>query len=59
MDYAVVSSNGLYYGAYQFSLATWQAVGGYGYPHEASVEEQDYRARILLTTFGRAHWPHC
>jgi hypothetical protein len=33
-----------YYGAYQFLLSTWRAVGGQGYPHQASPREQTYRA---------------
>jgi hypothetical protein len=33
-----------YYGAYQFLLSTWRAVGGQGYPHQASPREQNYRA---------------
>ena len=26
----IISSNGLYHGLYQFSVSTWQAVGGSG-----------------------------
>lgn len=57
-DYAINTGNG-YYGAYQFSLATWQGVGGAGYPHLASPEEQDARAWVLLTVYGSQHWPTC
>ena len=58
-DYTVVSANGLYFGAYQFSLETWRGIGGVGYPNEASVEEQDYRARMLYLQGGPGHWPVC
>ncbi|MEA2826992.1 MAG: resuscitation-promoting factor RpfA, partial [Actinomycetota bacterium] len=34
-DYSINTGNG-YYGAYQFSLSTWQSLGYEGYPHEAS-----------------------
>ena len=54
-----VSSNGLYFGKYQFSLGTWQAVGGEGNPAEASEEEQDRRAAILYAQSGPAPWPIC
>ncbi len=57
-DYAINTGNG-YYGAYQFSPATWRAVGGVGMPHLATPEEQDYRAGILLATYGPGQWPYC
>ncbi len=57
-DYAKDTGNG-FYGAYQFSLGTWQTVGGVGYPHEAAPEEQDARAWELLTRYGPQHWPAC
>lgn len=55
---ATNTGNG-YYGLYQFSLSTWQSVGGSGYPHEASAEEQTYRAQILLERSGDEQWPVC
>lgn len=58
-NYTAVSDNGLYYGAYQFSLPTWRAVGGVGLPHHATPQEQDYRAWLLLTEYGAHHWPVC
>lgn len=58
-DYTVVSPNGMYFGGYQFDLGTWRHVGGQGYPHEASFEEQHYRARLLFLERGRTPWPHC
>ena len=42
-----VSSNGLYYGLYQFSIGTWQSVGGSGRPSDASSSEQTARAQTL------------
>lgn len=58
-DYTVVSSNGLYFGAYQFSLGAWAAVGGTGNPAAASPAEQDYRARLLFERAGWTQWPIC
>lgn len=57
-DYGANTGNG-FYGAYQFSLRTWVGVGGEGYPHLASPEEQDARAWTLLTRYGSQHWPTC
>jgi uncharacterized protein YabE (DUF348 family) len=48
-----------YYGLYQFSLSTWQAVGGSGLPSEASAAEQTKRAQILQQRAGWGQWPHC
>jgi uncharacterized protein YabE (DUF348 family) len=54
-----VSASGKYYGLYQFSLSTWQAVGGTGLPSEASADEQTARAKALYTRSGAGQWPHC
>jgi Transglycosylase-like domain/Putative peptidoglycan binding domain len=54
-----VSPNGMYRGKYQFSRATWRAVGGTGDPAKASEAEQDRRALMLLRRQGRSAWPHC
>jgi peptidoglycan hydrolase CwlO-like protein len=54
-----VSSNGLYFGKYQFSLGAWQGVGGQGNPAEAPEEEQDLRAAMLYAQSGPAPWPVC
>jgi hypothetical protein len=48
-----------YYGGLQFSLATWQGVGGPGYPHQASKAEQIHRGRLLQARSGWGQWPHC
>ncbi|WP_284501823.1 resuscitation-promoting factor [Actinotalea sp. C106] len=55
----IVSSNGLYHGLYQFSVATWQAVGGAGLPSEASPAEQTQRAQALQAQSGWGQWPAC
>ncbi len=54
-----VSSTGKYRGLYQFSIATWHAVGGDGDPIDASPAEQTYRAKVLYSRSGRGQWPVC
>lgn len=56
---SIVSSTGKYHGLYQFSVATWRAVGGAGLPSEASAEEQTARAKMLYNRSGAGQWPHC
>jgi hypothetical protein len=58
-NYRAVSPGGLYRGAYQFDLRTWEAVGGSGDPIDASPAEQDMRAQILYDRRGRQPWPLC
>jgi Transglycosylase-like domain len=48
-----------FYGKYQFTLETWQAVGGTGNPAQASEAEQDRRAAILYAQAGASPWPVC
>ncbi|MCW2683234.1 MAG: Transglycosylase domain protein [Blastococcus sp.] len=55
----VVSANGKYHGLYQFSVATWQSVGGSGVPSAASADEQTARAQMLYNKAGAGQWPHC
>ncbi|HEY8788897.1 MAG TPA: ubiquitin-like domain-containing protein [Actinopolymorphaceae bacterium] len=55
----IVSPNGMYYGLYQFSVATWHAVGGSGVPSQASGSEQTNRAQILYKRSGAGQWPVC
>lgn len=55
---AANTGNG-YYGMYQFSLPTWQAVGGTGLPSENSAAEQTLRAQILQARAGWGQWPAC
>lgn len=57
-NYWTNTGNG-FYGAYQFTLSSWRAVSGVGYPHQASKLEQDYRAVKLLGLQGRGAWPNC
>ncbi|GDY28887.1 hypothetical protein GTS_05200 [Gandjariella thermophila] len=56
--YSLNTGNG-YYGAYQFSLRTWRAVGGRGYPHRAVPAEQDRRALDLYRKRGWRPWAGC
>lgn len=54
-----VGGGGLYYGLYQFSLATWRSVGGSGNPADASPAEQTARAQALYARTGASSWPVC
>ncbi|WP_162246129.1 resuscitation-promoting factor [Sanguibacter sp. Leaf3] len=56
---SVVSSNGLYHGLYQFSVGTWQSLGGTGLPSQASPAEQTRLAQALQARSGWGQWPHC
>lgn len=56
-DYSANTGNG-YYGAYQFSPATWRSVGGSGLPSDASPAEQDRRALMLAQRSGWGQWPN-
>ncbi len=58
-NYGAVSPDGLYRGAYQFDLPTWQSVGGSGDPAAASSAEQDARASQLWSQRGSNPWPSC
>jgi hypothetical protein len=57
-NYATNTGNG-FYGAYQFTLESWHAVGGRGLPNDAEPLEQDYRAVRLLHVQGTGAWPVC
>ncbi|WP_309137701.1 resuscitation-promoting factor Rpf [Micrococcus sp. HG099] len=48
-----------FYGGLQFTLSSWQAVGGQGYPHHASKAEQIKRAEMLQDLQGWGAWPKC
>ena len=54
-----VSADGRYRGKYQFSRATWRALGGSGDPAKASEAEQDRRAADLYRREGAKPWPSC
>ncbi|WP_052436370.1 resuscitation-promoting factor [Georgenia sp. SUBG003] len=56
---SAVSPNGLYHGLYQFSVQTWQAMGGSGLPSQASPAEQTQRAQALQARSGWGQWPAC
>jgi hypothetical protein len=49
----------MYHGKYQFSVATWAAVGGSGLPSQAPEAEQDMRAALLYERSGPGQWPVC
>ena len=58
-DPTIVSSDGSYRGKYQFSVSTWETVGGSGDPAAAPEAEQDYRAALLYAQSGSSPWPVC
>jgi len=57
-DWSLNTRNG-YYGGLQFSLSSWHAVGGSGYPHEHSRETQIEMGQRLHAQGGWRHWPAC
>ncbi len=57
-NWHINTGNG-YYGGLQFLPESWYMVGGRGLPHEASREEQIYRAKLLLAIQGWKAWPAC
>jgi uncharacterized protein YabE (DUF348 family) len=58
-NWSINTGNG-YYGGLQFSLGTWQAYGGSGYPHENSREEQIRIAtKVRDARGGYGDWPAC
>ena len=57
-NWAANTGNG-YYGGLQFSLATWQNLGGSGYPHQASKATQIALGRKLYARSGWNAWPGC
>lgn len=65
-NYAAVSKNGKFRGAYQFSRATWDGVASRHFPWLVGVDPakapfywQDAMARALFAESGRRPWPHC
>jgi peptidoglycan hydrolase-like protein with peptidoglycan-binding domain len=58
-DPAAISPGGRYRGKYQFSRATWRAVGGKGDPAKASEAVQDSMALALYRRQGASPWPVC
>jgi LysM repeat protein len=57
-NWSINTGNG-FYGGLQFTLSSWQAVGGSGYPNQASREEQITRAQTLQSRQGWGAWPAC
>ena len=66
-NYSIVSSNGLYHGAYQFYQPTWDGLAsqigrtdlvGLA-PSQASAADQDALALLLWQQRGNQPWPHC
>lgn len=54
-----IGGGGAFRGKYQFTYATWAAVGGSGDPAAAPEVEQDRRAAMLLARSGAGQWPVC
>ena len=57
-NWQINTGNG-YYGGLQFSLSSWQGVGGTGYPHEHSRETQIAMGQRLYASSGWGAWPAC
>jgi hypothetical protein len=51
--------SGGYYGLYQFTIGTWDGVGGTGLPSDATAADQTYRAELLYERSGSSSWPYC
>jgi hypothetical protein len=58
-DPRAIGGGGHYRGLFQFSIETWNAIGGRGDPAAASVAEQVKRAEILYAQAGPGQWPVC
>jgi len=54
-----VSRSGRYFGAFQFSLQTWRAMGMSGSPIDHPYETQLAAAQRLQARSGWGQWPHC
>lgn len=57
-NWAINTGNG-FFGGLQFTLSSWRAAGGSGYPNQASREEQIARGQVLLSKQGWGAWPAC
>ena len=58
-DPRAVGGGGAFRGKYQFTYASWAAVGGHGDPASAPEAEQDRRAAMLMARSGAGNWPVC
>jgi hypothetical protein len=56
---SAISPDGQYRGKYQFTRATWHAMGGSGDPARASEATQDRLAMALYRARGTSPWPAC
>jgi len=57
-DYTSDNHDG-FYGAYQFMVETWQALGYPGYPNQAPPRTQDEAVVRLQARSGWDQWPAC
>lgn len=57
-DWSDDTGNG-FYGGLQFTLESWETVGGTGNPAQASQDEQIMRADMLEKLQGWVAWPDC
>jgi hypothetical protein len=57
-DYTRNSGNG-YYGAYQYSIASWNNYGGFARPDLAPAAVQDAKAEADQAARGWSPWPAC
>jgi len=57
-NWSINTGNG-YYGGLQFSLGSWQSVGGTGLPSDASRETQILMGQRLQARSGWGSWPAC
>ena len=48
-----------FYGMYQFTISTWDSLGGSGLPSDASAATQTALAEKLYTEAGAGQWPVC
>jgi uncharacterized protein YabE (DUF348 family) len=48
-----------FYGMYQFTIGTWDSLGGSGLPSDASAATQTALAEKLYTEAGSGQWPVC
>ena len=65
-NYQAISPTGMYRGAYQFSIETWNWIADLYYEHlvgidpaEARPSDQDRMAKSLYLLRGRGQWPVC
>ena len=57
-NWSINTGNG-YYGGLQFTLGTWRAYGGSGYPNQNSRAQQIAVAQRLQAAAGWGQWPAC